>query len=140
MFHKNSPSGIRRSVSGYCRLISEVLLSDGGNVIGHGSILLLLQKKSYAFTINPMIFTHIVFIYWYNIALYSFETEASNGKCNVDHITKEFGEVVAVNDLNLAIDDKEFHRSRRSLRLRENHCFTHVGRLEEITKRRSKNW
>ncbi len=25
-----------------------------------------------------------------------------------DHITKEFGEVVAVNDLNLSIDDKEF--------------------------------
>lgn len=25
-----------------------------------------------------------------------------------DHVTKEFGEVVAVNDLNLAIDDKEF--------------------------------
>ena len=25
-----------------------------------------------------------------------------------DHITKEFGEVVAVNDLSLAIDDKEF--------------------------------
>jgi len=25
-----------------------------------------------------------------------------------DHISKEYGEVVAVNDLNLAIDDKEF--------------------------------
>ena len=25
-----------------------------------------------------------------------------------DHVTKQFGDVIAVNDLNLAIDDKEF--------------------------------
>ena len=40
--------------------------------------------------------------------LYSFEKEAQMASVMYDHITKEFGEVVAVNDLSLAIDDKEF--------------------------------
>jgi len=57
---------------------------------------------------EPHDFTHIVFIYWYNIATILFRNGGSNGSVTYDHITKEFGEVVAVNDLNLAIDDKEF--------------------------------
>jgi multiple sugar transport system ATP-binding protein len=40
--------------------------------------------------------------------LYSSETEVEMSSVTYDHVTKEFGDVVAVNDLSLKIEDKEF--------------------------------
>ncbi len=51
-----------------------------------------------------------------------------------DHITKEFGEVVAVNDLNLAIDDKEFIVLVGPSGCGKTTALRMLAGLEEITK------
>ena len=67
-------------------------------------------------------------------ALYSFETEAEMASVTYDHITKEFGEVVAVNDLNLAIDDKEFIVLVGPSGCGKTTALRMLAGLEEITK------
>ena len=51
-----------------------------------------------------------------------------------DHITKEFGEVVAVNDLNLSIDDKEFIVLVGPSGCGKTTALRMLAGLEEITK------
>jgi multiple sugar transport system ATP-binding protein len=51
-----------------------------------------------------------------------------------DHITKEFGDVVAVNDLNLAIDDKEFIVLVGPSGCGKTTALRMLAGLEEITK------
>jgi multiple sugar transport system ATP-binding protein len=51
-----------------------------------------------------------------------------------DHITKEYGEVVAVNDLNLAIDDKEFIVLVGPSGCGKTTALRMLAGLEEITK------
>ena len=51
-----------------------------------------------------------------------------------DHISKEFGEVVAVNDLNLAIDDKEFIVLVGPSGCGKTTALRMLAGLEEITK------
>ena len=51
-----------------------------------------------------------------------------------DHITKEFGEVVAVNDLSLAIDDKEFIVLVGPSGCGKTTALRMLAGLEEITK------
>jgi multiple sugar transport system ATP-binding protein len=66
--------------------------------------------------------------------LYSFETEAQMASVTYDHITKEFGEVTAVNDLNLAIDDKEFIVLVGPSGCGKTTALRMLAGLEEITK------
>jgi len=66
--------------------------------------------------------------------LYSFETEVQMASVTYDHITKEFGEVVAVNDLNLAIDDKEFIVLVGPSGCGKTTALRMLAGLEEITK------
>jgi multiple sugar transport system ATP-binding protein len=66
--------------------------------------------------------------------LYSFETEAQMASVTYDHITKEFGEVVAVKDLNLAIADKEFIVLVGPSGCGKTTALRMLAGLEEITK------
>jgi len=67
-------------------------------------------------------------------SLYSFEMEAQMASVTYDHITKEFGDVVAVNDLNLAIDDKEFIVLVGPSGCGKTTALRMLAGLEEITK------
>ena len=66
--------------------------------------------------------------------LYSFETEVQMASVTYDHISKEFGDVVAVNDLNLAIDDKEFIVLVGPSGCGKTTALRMLAGLEEITK------
>jgi multiple sugar transport system ATP-binding protein len=67
-------------------------------------------------------------------SLYSIETEVQMASVTYDHISKEFGEVVAVNDLNLAIDDKEFIVLVGPSGCGKTTALRMLAGLEEITK------
>jgi multiple sugar transport system ATP-binding protein len=60
--------------------------------------------------------------------------EAQMASVTYDHITKEFGEVVAVNDLNLSIDDKEFIVLVGPSGCGKTTALRMLAGLEEITK------
>ena len=56
--------------------------------------------------------SHLLFSFVSNIikSLYSFRKEMyPMASVTYDHVTKRFGEVLAVNDLDIAIEDKEFY-------------------------------
>jgi multiple sugar transport system ATP-binding protein len=67
-------------------------------------------------------------------SLYSFGMEAQMASVTYDHITKEFGEVVAVNDLSLNIDDKEFIVLVGPSGCGKTTALRMLAGLEEITK------
>jgi multiple sugar transport system ATP-binding protein len=60
--------------------------------------------------------------------------EVQMASVTYEHITKEFGEVVAVNDLNLAIDDKEFIVLVGPSGCGKTTALRMLAGLEEITK------
>jgi multiple sugar transport system ATP-binding protein len=67
-------------------------------------------------------------------SLYSFETEVQMASVTYDHISKEYGDVVAVKDLNLAIDDKEFIVLVGPSGCGKTTALRMLAGLEEITK------
>ncbi len=56
-----------------------------------------------------------------------------------DHVTKEFGDVVAVNDLNLEHRRQGIHRPRRSFGLREDDRSANARRLGRNHQGRSQD-
>jgi multiple sugar transport system ATP-binding protein len=83
---------------------------------------------------EAQILAHADLIFGIIKSLYSFETEVQMASVTYDHISKEFGEVVAVNDLNLAIDDKEFIVLVGPSGCGKTTALRMLAGLEEITK------
>jgi multiple sugar transport system ATP-binding protein len=83
---------------------------------------------------EAQILAHADLIFGIIKPLYSFETEVQMASVTYDHISKEFGEVVAVNDLNLAIDDKEFIVLVGPSGCGKTTALRMLAGLEEITK------
>src|ERR1700690_4345417 len=72
---------------------------------------------------------------WYNRATILIRNGGSKmASVTYDHISKEYGEVVAVNDLNLSIDDKEFIVLVGPSGCGKTTALRMLAGLEEITK------
>ena len=68
------------------------------------------------------------------MSLYSNKKETKMASVTYDHITKEFGPVKAVNDLNLQVDDKEFLVFVGPSGCGKTTALRMLAGLEEITK------
>src|SRR5512136_1190011 len=83
---------------------------------------------------SPIILHNYILTFGIIYSLHSFETEVQMASVTYDHITKEFGEVVAVNDLNLNIADKEFIVLVGPSGCGKTTALRMLAGLEEITK------